>query len=180
MSHYDFHHFIHELETRLPAVQDQRGAVAVVAGAMQKLLSNEQLLNHDFVRALQAGQADGKIYHSPDLDFVIQVFGWPPGAATPVHDHETWGVMGIYAEELEVREYDLHPTAQPGSYELQQKAHYRAGRGAIAYLLSPEDEIHHVSNPGPHYALSIHVYGNPLHSYHEFDLENGRIWRVES
>lgn len=178
MSHYDLNHFVRELEARLPQAQDQLQAVQVVSGAMQKMLSNDYLLDPEFVRALRQGQTDNQIYHSQGLDFVVQVFGWHPGSETPIHDHDTWGVMGIYAEELAIREYALVPTGQAGQFDLDEKAHYRAGRGAISYLLSPQDEIHHISNPGPNYALSIHVYGKPLQGYHEFDLENGRITRV--
>jgi 3-mercaptopropionate dioxygenase len=178
MTHYDLNHFVRELEAHLPAAQDQMQAVQTVAGAMQKLLSNDQLFSADFVRALREGQTDGQVYHSPNLDFIVQVFGWNPGSETPIHDHETWGVMGIYAAELEIREYDLKPTGQAGQFDLDQKAHYRAGRGAISYIVTPQDEIHHISNPGSEYALSIHVYGNPIGSYHQFDLENGRITRV--
>lgn len=180
MSNYNFSQFIHELETGLPGIQEQRATVAVVVNALQKLLNNQYLLDSEFVTALARGQTDGKIYHSPSLDFIIQVFGWPPGAHTPIHDHRTWGVMGIYMHTLEIREYALQPTAHPGRYELQQKAQYQAGPGSIAYVLSPEDEIHHISNPGPDYAISIHVYGHPLRNYHEFDPENGWIRWVES
>ncbi|PIQ25201.1 hypothetical protein COW36_23110 [bacterium (Candidatus Blackallbacteria) CG17_big_fil_post_rev_8_21_14_2_50_48_46] len=180
MSHYDFNHFVRELEAHLPAAHRQEQSVQIVAGAMQKLLSNEHLLSSEFIQSLQLGQTDGQVYHSPNLDFVVQVFGWPVGVETPIHDHETWGVMGIYAQQLEIREYDLVPTAQVGSFDLRQKAHYRAGRGAISYLLSPQDEIHHISNPGPDYAISIHIYGNPIRGYHQFDPEAGQIKRVEA
>ena len=172
------HHFIAHLETHLPAARNQRDAVGIVSHALQPLLAQPHLFSPEHLEALRSGEYDGEIYHSPALDFIVRVFGWPEGCKTPVHDHETWGVMGIYQGVLHVEEYELSSAATPGYYPLALKADYHAHPGAISYLLSPEDEIHRIANPGPEYALSIHIYGRPISNYHEFDLESGQVTRV--
>jgi predicted metal-dependent enzyme (double-stranded beta helix superfamily) len=171
---YDLGALIHDLEMQLPHASDPTAAVQCVAHALKPLLSNRHLFDRDFAQALLAGDTDGRIYTSPQ-GFFVQVFAWPVGCATPVHDHLTWGVMGIYHQQLQIIEYQKVPGEQPGTFDLQESDRYLAQPGMISAVIPPSDEIHHVSNPGPHPAFSIHVYGQELERYHVFDLEQGEV-----
>ncbi len=174
MSHYSFDHFAAELEHVVPRFDDQRELVGRVVPAMQKLLSNQQLLNRDFVRALMDGHTDGRVYTSPVNRFFVQVFVWPPGCKTPIHDHNTWGVMGVYHNKLKVSEFAADYTYEPGRFDLELKDQYVADRGMISVLTCPDDEVHHIENPTEDYSYSIHVYGDELNDTHSFDTA-GRI-----
>lgn len=176
MSHYGLDRLISELEHLAPRYPEQKQMVAAVVGSMQKLLSNPQIFEPQFVDAVVQGHHDGRVYTSSDHGFFIQLFAWPPGAETPVHDHNTWGVMGILQNELAVTEYQMIPQAQAGHFNLEAKPSYTAGRGAIVYVLSPEDEIHQIVNPTQEYSFSIHIYGQELTQTSVFDLENGRVY----
>ena len=178
MTHYSFNHFIQELEYGIPRAENPMDYIHTTAQALQKLLGNDYLFEKDYLRALRDGYTDGQVYESPEHGFVVKVFGWAPGVQTPIHDHQTWGVMGIYQNQLKVTEFDLEKTDAPGVYDIQTKQEYVAERGAIAYLLSPEDEIHHVQNIGDDYALSIHIYGKEITDYHIYDIEEGQIRRA--
>lgn len=178
MSHYDINHFIRELEWGLPSQDEQKQKVNLVIGAMQKLLSNSQLFSPQFIDDLCNGKSSDLLYHSSEENFVVHAFVWPSGVYTPIHDHETWGVMGVYQNQLHVTEYDLNPMGEPGQYDLVERQNYPANRGAISYLLQNEDEIHHVMNKGEDLAISIHVYGKPIDDYNIFDPEAGQIRRA--
>lgn len=175
MSHYGFDHFATELEHLVPRYNNQQELVGKIVPAMQKLLSNEQLLNNDFVKALIDGHGDGRVYTSPEHRFFVQVFAWPPGCNTPIHDHNTWGVMGVYHNQLKVTEFDAAYTDDPGRFDLQPKDQYIAERGMISVLTCPHDEVHHIENPSSDYSYSIHVYGDELNDTHSFDSETGRV-----
>lgn len=177
MSHYGFDRFIAELEHIVPRSSHQHELVQRLVPSMQKLLSNEALLPHDFLRALIAGHHDGRVYTSPEHGFFVQVFAWSPGANTPVHDHKTWGLMGIYQNQLEITEYFVHQQPETGTQELELKQRFNAGRGMIACVTSPDDEIHDVRNPSQDYSFSIHVYGAELHQTDYYDSESRRFYQ---
>lgn len=178
MSHYDWNHFIHDLERDIRSAVHQEQCIQSTIKAMQKLLSNSNLLDPEYAQGLLHGQEDGRIYHSPDCGFVVLLFAWPMGAETPVHDHNTWGVMGIYEGALQVVEYALKPTGQAGVFDLGESQQYKAEPGAISYLLPPTDEIHQISNPWPEPAFSIHIYGQDIQDYNIFDLKERQIRQV--
>lgn len=171
---YDFGAFIHHVETHLPGASNPTDAVQCVAQALHPLLSVPGLIDSEFAQALLSGAQDGRIYTSPQ-GFFVQVFAWPVGCSTPVHDHQTWGVMGIYHQQLQIIEYQKVAGEHPGTFALQESDRYFAQPGMISVVVPPTDEIHHVSNPGPHPALSIHIYGQELTQYHVFDLDRGEV-----
>lgn len=175
MSHYGWNHFIHELEHGIQHAPTPQACVHDTIQAMQKLLSNPNLISPNDAQALLDGHQDGRVYHSDANGFVVLVFAWPQGAETPVHDHNTWGVMGIYEGALQVVEYVLVETAQAGLFDLGQNQQYKAEAGAISYILPPADEIHQISNPWPEPAFSIHIYGKEIQDYHIFDLKERKI-----
>jgi len=176
MSHINLPRFSQELEHFIPRCQgDQEAILKTVIQSMQKLLSNPQVLDSDFVSALLAGHIDGRVYTSPEQGFFVQVFAWPPGCETPVHDHNTWGVMGVLHNRLQVTEYDLQPNQPPGHFALQETARFEAGPGSIVYLSMPNNEIHHIANASEETSFSVHVYGSELHNTHVFDLVSGEV-----
>ncbi|HEY9838857.1 MAG TPA: cysteine dioxygenase family protein, partial [Candidatus Obscuribacterales bacterium] len=177
VSHYGFDHFAAELEYLVPHSLHQQDLVKKLVTPMQKLLSNEELLPGDFVSSLVDGHIDGRVYTSPEHSFFVQVFAWAPGSTTPIHDHKTWGLMGVYHNQLQITEFTIVPTPEPGVFSLHQKDRFQAGRGMIASVTCPDDEIHHVENPSEHYSYSIHVYGAELDQTDYFDIESGRFYR---
>lgn len=175
MSHASLNRFITEVEHWVPRAQSQQECVQGVIRSLQKVMSNPELLPQDLRRAIQDGHHDGRVYTSPENKFFVQFFVWPPHAKTPVHDHNTWGVMGILHNQLEITEYHLKPTEQNGRYDISEKDNYVAGPGSIAYVTYPDDEIHLVQNPSDDYSYSLHIYGDELDHTHVFDLESGEI-----
>ena len=174
---YGFDQFIAEAEYIVPRSRNQHELVQQLLPSMQKLLNNELLLPGDFIQALVHNQTDGRIYTSPQNGFFVQVFAWTPGSSTPVHDHNTWGIMGVFHNKLQITEFAVQSTAEPGVFHLHPKGKHLAGPGMIATITSPDDEIHHVENPTDSYSFSIHVYGAELDGTHVFDFDTGRFTR---
>lgn len=175
MSHYGLNRFIMELEHLVPHYSEQKELVNALVHSMQKLLSNPQVLDKDFVDALIAGHIDGRVYTSPEHGFYIQIFAWPPHVETPIHDHNTWGLMGILSNQLQITEYKAGSARADGTYPLQQGPQYIARQGSISGLTCPDDEVHHIKNNSDQYSLSIHVYGSELDHTHTFDFKTGQM-----
>jgi predicted metal-dependent enzyme (double-stranded beta helix superfamily) len=90
------------------------------------------------------------LYVSPTRRLSVVALVWLPGQRTPIHDHVSWCVVGVYRGVERETQYsdDLVPLrtvyAQPGHVEV---------------LVPPAQNIHYVEAAGPGKTISIHVYG---------------------
>ncbi len=100
----------------------------------------------------------------PDHSYSLQVFVWPPGSATRIHDHSSWGafccVVGSVLEERYERADD---GSQPDYARLKKlwELEWRREDG-ISSVLPYERGIHRVGNPSEEPAISVHLYGPRL------------------
>jgi predicted metal-dependent enzyme (double-stranded beta helix superfamily) len=93
----------------------------------------------------------------------LQLFLWPAGSWTPIHDHTNWGVYVCVAGSLlEDRYVRLDDEAQPARAHLRRdwRAIWRPGQQS--HLLPYAGGIHRVANPGLGPAASLHLYGPRL------------------
>ena len=94
----------------------------------------------------------------------LQIFVWPVGAATPIHDHTSWGayhcVVGTLLEERYER---LDDGAQPSTARLRKiwQRPLRNEEGAST-VGAYEAGIHRISNTSGRPAISVHLYGPRL------------------
>jgi predicted metal-dependent enzyme (double-stranded beta helix superfamily) len=88
--------------------------------------------------------------------FSIVSFVWGPGQATPVHDHRTWGLVGVLrgAELNEAFERDA------SGQLVARGAPQRLERGAVGAVSPQIGDLHRVSNAhADRPSISVHVYG---------------------
>jgi predicted metal-dependent enzyme (double-stranded beta helix superfamily) len=100
-------------------------------------------------------------YDAHDGAYSLQVFVWPPGTGTRIHDHSSWGAYACALGTVLEERYDR---LDDGTIADQA----RLGK-AWQLLWSPEDGastvlpgdggIHRVGNPGTTPAVSVHIYG---------------------
>lgn len=116
------------------------------------------------------------LHRDPNNRFVVLSLVWMPGQATPIHDHSCWGVMGIVANSLEEVCFDrLDDGGRADFAELQQSRVTDVGRGSVAYLLPPYEEIHRIGNTSDRPTISLHVYGRDLDEVNVFDQVTGKV-----
>ncbi|WP_158544966.1 cysteine dioxygenase [Dyella monticola] len=97
---------------------------------------------------------------------------WPPGHATPLHDHDgLWGMEFVLDGVLEVESFQLCP--QPPVH-LEHDHSLVVGVGDhIAF--SQADYAHRCRNLSKtRQALSLHVYGGELNCYRSFTHDDGQ------
>ena len=121
------------------------------------------LLAHDGWLAPEhrVGNTDHYTQHllhvSPCRRLSIVALVWLPGQRTPIHDHVSWCVVGVYeGRERETRyravEVDGEPTLEPvGSVD--------ARPGHVEVIVPSVEDIHAVTAVGAEPTISIHVYG---------------------
>ena len=122
------------------------------------------------------------IYAAPDNGISLYALVWLPGQWTPVHDHGSWGVVGIVEGVLEERSYvRLSPDRGAGSrIDLVRGGVILLGRGAVTSFVPNPDHIHITGVPlqRPR-AVSLHLYGRTMNSFHLYDVAAGTRKRVD-
>jgi hypothetical protein len=103
-------------------------------------------------------------YEGSDRSFSLQVFFWPPGTETKIHDHSSWGVyccaVGSVREERFQRLDDgsrLDHARLKKVWELMWSR-----EDGSSSVLPGDGGIHRVGNPGDGMAISVHLYGPRL------------------
>ena len=115
------------------------------------------------------------IYGDPCAGFVVTAMVWPAGFEGEIHDHGTWGVVGVLEGELEVVDY--HTPTGPGP--LSERGRGRACAGDVATVVPPGRDLHRMSNPTAGTAISIHVYGTEIKACHAYDPVTGATRALE-
>jgi len=82
---------------------------------------------------------------------------WRPGQRTPIHDHVSWCVVGVYRGVEQETRYQLVERA--GREYLHAVETIDAHPGHVEALIPPAENIHLVEAGGRGLTISIHVYG---------------------
>jgi 3-mercaptopropionate dioxygenase len=82
---------------------------------------------------------------------------WLPGQRTPIHDHVSWCVVGVYQGIERETHYQLVEDA--GGSRLVPGGTFEARPGHVEALVPPQENIHEVTAVGAEKTISIHVYG---------------------
>ena len=100
----------------------------------------------------------------------------PPRAATPVHDHLAWGLVGLYRGEQEETVYDASADAGEGE-ELAVRVRRTVKQGDFYPLLPPRDDVHRVRTSSPETSVSIHLLANDTGCVwrHSYDPQTGAV-----
>lgn len=156
--------FIGRVRAALAAAPPEQ-AMRAIEPAFAALLADqtwlpEQFRAPDTTGGMGGGIATWLLYRAADGGLSLFALVVPPGAATPVHDHLAWGVVGLYAGE---QDEEVFRRAGPASeqhapLELAGRSHLRPGDCYV--LLPPEGDIHRVATTSATPSVSIHLLGN--------------------
>jgi predicted metal-dependent enzyme (double-stranded beta helix superfamily) len=95
----------------------------------------------------------------------------PAGAATPVHDHLAWGLVGLYRGTQDEEIYTGHET----TFAVAERRALRPGD--FYALIPPNDDIHRVRTTSAETSVSIHLLTNDTGCTwrHSYDPETGAV-----
>ena len=101
------------------------------------------------------------LYRAEDGSLCLFSLVVPVGAATPVHDHLAWGLVGVYRgrqDETVYRRLDDGRDAARADLEIAKRQ--ILGPGDFYALLPPTDDIHYVRTISDTASISIHLLAN--------------------
>ena len=167
--------------TRTIPSDDER--VHALRPAFAKLLAAENWLPDECSRPddkspMGGGIAQYALYRAEDGSLTLFSLVVPAGAATPVHDHLAWGLVGIYRGRQDETVYRrLDDGSEPARAQLEVSKRQQLARGEFYTLLPPADDIHYVTTISDTPSISIHLLANDTACVwrHKFEPATGVV-----
>lgn len=175
--------FIAQATERSRHMPDPADCVLALAPLMLDLLDQAgSFLQPPHFRSTAAGYTRNLVYDAPDESLSLYAIVWLPGQWTPVHDHGSWGVVGVVEGVLEERSYvRLSPDrgADEG-IELARGGTVLLRHGAVTSFVPNPDHIHVTGVPTERpRAVSLHLYGRMMSSFNIYDVQARTRRRIE-
>lgn len=149
----------------LPTAQ----ALPQAAAFLAELVRNRSFFESQVLSVLEeAGGVEGwyvaRRWDDPEGLFSLQVFVWPEGTRTRIHDHSSWGAYACAAGSVFEDRYErLDDGSRHEHARLEEAWHlsWRPEDGAST-VLPGDGGIHRVGNQHEKTAVSVHLYGPRL------------------
>ena len=145
-----FARFVAEAERHIDDPHAIADHLAVLLGEDAWLSSRDQRPGADSYR-------QHLLHVSPDRRLSIVALVWLPGQRTPIHDHVSWCVVGVY--EGRERETRYRAVEVGGRRWLEEVGSVDACPGHVEVIVPSVEDIHEVSAVAEGPTISIHVYG---------------------
>lgn len=167
---------------------DPTTSVEALKPAFARLLAADGWLPDDCARPDETSRmGDGigqyALYRAEDGSLCLFSLVVPAGAATPVHDHLAWGVVGVYRGEQHETVYRrLDDGSDPAKAQLEITKEQLLKRGDCYALIPPTDDIHYVKTTSAETSVSIHLLANDTACVwrHKFDPAAGSVTAFRS
>ncbi len=174
--------FVSDASVRAREGSDPADCVLALAPMMLELIERAStFLEAQHYRSDANHYARNLVYDAPDGSLSLYTLVWLPGQWTPVHDHGSWGVVGVLEGVLEERNY-VRLSQDRGADEgihLVRGGVILLGRGAVTSFVPNPDHIHVTGVPPQRpRAVSLHLYGRMMNSFNTYDVSAGTRQRV--
>lgn len=151
--------FIDDVERVVDTTDDQYEITKLVAERLSELLAGGYRLPAEFTRPSAEHHVNYPLHIAPDDSWSLATVVWNVGQRTPVHGHETWGVVGIYSGAEREFRYDKpategEPLTPAGEHVWEQ--------GQVTVCCTTDDDVHAVAAVGDEPTVGIHVYGGNI------------------
>jgi 3-mercaptopropionate dioxygenase len=153
--------FITDVASLVSSIDDEYEITNLVAERMSALLAGGYRLPPEVTRPSKERHVTYPLYIAPDESWSLACVVWNMGQTTPVHSHETWGVVGVYSGvERELRYVKPSPT-ESGT-PLIPAGEQEWKRGQVTVCCTTDDDVHAVTAVGDEPTIGIHVYGGNI------------------
>ena len=148
--------FARRVEELIGQGLDERALTSAVRDELEALLAAGLDLPESRTRPDPERYVMYPLHVAADGSFSIASAVWDVGQGTPVHGHETWGVVGIWrGVEVETR---FEKPAVP-DVPLVAAGTDEWGAGQVTVCCTTDDDVHQVRCGGTEPVVGIHVYG---------------------
>jgi predicted metal-dependent enzyme (double-stranded beta helix superfamily) len=165
------------------SIADLNERVDALKPAFAKLLAADGWLPEAFAQPdSKSRMGDGigqyALYRAEDGSLCLFTLVVPVGAATPVHDHLAWGLVGLYRGEQHETVYRrLDDGRDERQAQLEVSKEQTLAPGEFYPLVPPLDDIHYVRTTSATPSISIHLLANDTACVwrHKFEPSSGEV-----
>ena len=174
MSNYSLDQFVGDCRQVISSNHKPAISVEQIVPLMYKLLSGDRsFLKPEHFQSDPDHYARNAIFIDDNNLMSMYALVWQPGQWTPIHDHGTWGVVGVHEgalEECGFMRSDQQTGAQLTNIDLVQGGIILLPPSAVTSFVPNPDHIHRTGNPSPDKrVVSLHLYGNAMAGFHVYD-----------
>jgi len=173
----DLQRFIDACQSCVQSHHEAADCITAIAPQMLELLAGgRRFLKPEHLRTDPDHCARNAVYIAEDDSLSLFVLVWQPGQWTPVHDHGTWGVVGVLEGILEERNFipTQHDLSSNKDITLQKGGSILLTAGAVTTFVPNPDHIHKTGVPEDRaQAVTLHLYGRELSNFHVYDPDSG-------
>lgn len=181
MTAYSINAFTKEVENIVRSQASESDAMRQLRPLMERLINTPGSIPAEAFAPRKDKFANNLIYRPDDKVFSIMGGNWAPGQTTPIHDHLTWAVVGVYeGEERESIYKRTDDGSDPKVAKLQKVSERINKKGHVTVL--GKSGIHRIDNISTTPSLSIHMYGLDIGTTerHSYDPVTGQVSRFVS
>ena len=104
--------------------------------------------------------------------FSLLALVWKPGQGTPIHDHPSWGVIGVLRGRMRFTNYA--PSTEEGQNCLVPVETFIGTAGSVGTVYPPATDLHRMDNcSSDEVAVTLHAYGCLVKEFHIYSPETG-------
>lgn len=160
-TNYSLENFIADLDRITQSETSQERIVAAAKPLLEKLVRQPDCIGPQFRKRGATAYGRYMLHRAPR--FNVSSVVWGPGDNAKAHNHDTWGMVGVIANEIQETRFRRRDDGSKRDYaELETVAVLKNRAGMVSCLISPEDDIHEMDNVTDRDTVEIHVYGKDL------------------
>lgn len=123
-----------------------------IAERLARLVADDSWLAPDWRIPSAEAYRRQRLYQDPAGRFSVGCFVWAANQRTPIHDHRSWGVIGVLAGAITSETFAQTPAGLSGSSPVTLET------GLVAWVHPEDGDIHRIGGAAQG-GISIHVYG---------------------
>ena len=162
--------------------KDSRKAVNETRPFLEEILSTH-LVDEKYLRPAPDRPASYLVYRPADRSYSVVSMVWGAGQKFPIHDHLSWGLIGVYSQSIREERFDrLDDGSKEGYAAIEQTGITDFSEGQILeegllFDANTRSDIHRILNPAEKPAVSIHILASDLGMKHrnQYDQASNTI-----
>ncbi|MDC1142051.1 cysteine dioxygenase family protein [Planctomycetota bacterium] len=180
---YNLDLFINDCKMAAQEHPDFADVVTTLAPKMLRLINDGgDFLKPEHFESDPNKYARNAVFVCPEEGISLFTLVWNPGQWTPVHDHGTWGVVGVIKGVLEERAFIRTDdrTKEDEGILLKRGGMVLLPPGSVTTFVPNPDHIHKTGVPDSReQVVSLHLYGREMNDYYCYNVATGRRSHVQ-
>lgn len=156
--HPELKKYIEDLEEIITKDKPEEVVTKEVAERTKELLKHDNILLKELMQPNPDKYVMYPVYIADDERFSIAAAVWDVGQSTPIHDHGTWGVIGI----VQGVEHEIQYVPSGDGKKIERKGDILLKEREVTICCTSDQDLHEVSCASSIPCVGLHIYGGNI------------------